>query len=674
MIVNRYVVKLLPAVVIIFVTLIYLNNLSRSVYGGDVGDLVTAAFVMGVAHPPGYPTFTILGYFLSHLWFVPTPAYGVGLISVFSSIVFLYFYYLLSLRATKNINISILSTLIVAFSYLFWFYSEIAEVFALNNLFAIIIFYFALRFYESKKIKFYFVLLFFIGLSFTHHHTIVLILPSVFFLLLKRKQIILKDKKNILFFIIVLLLGFTPYVYVPFAASNNPVINWDNANNLQNFIHLVLRRDYGTFSAGNFPNASHLARLIILKTYIISILSSMTLPIFIVSCLGVLKLYRINKNIFVSFLSAFILSGPVFLYYAGFPVYSTFTIGVSERFYLLSYLIFLFFLPYGFLLIKEFFNLVFSKKIYSSVLICVFYLVVVMLLKYNFPKTNLSQNMIGDNFAADILSTLPDKSTILLSGDTRMFNVWYARYVLKKREDVELFTVSGVGSGGNIIRYIKKYGGKIGGRNDEALSWEKIILEINKIYRVFSVEQIKIDEKDFVWVPWGLSSKLVRRDDILSRDEYVREIEKIWQKLHIPYRGEMKIEEKSLLSSDIPMYYSKALVRTGNFLYTSYKDVDEAMKYYKRAIRVDPLESSAFASLAYIYYDEFKQCEKSEESVINALELNPGKKYYYVLLYFTYKDCYKDDDKAKKVVIEFKKKFSKNLSDEVESLLEIEKE
>ena len=37
------------------IALIYLHNLTRDIYSGDIGDLVTAASVFGVPHPPGYP-------------------------------------------------------------------------------------------------------------------------------------------------------------------------------------------------------------------------------------------------------------------------------------------------------------------------------------------------------------------------------------------------------------------------------------------------------------------------------------------------------------------------------------------------------------------------------------------------------------------------------------------
>src|SRR3989344_8286706 len=60
---------LIPALFFLSVSLLYLKNLTRDIYAGDLGDLVTAAYVFGVPHPPGYALFTLLGSILSPISF-----------------------------------------------------------------------------------------------------------------------------------------------------------------------------------------------------------------------------------------------------------------------------------------------------------------------------------------------------------------------------------------------------------------------------------------------------------------------------------------------------------------------------------------------------------------------------------------------------------------------------
>src|ERR1035437_3119488 len=112
----------MPLLLFLVVFLVYIHNLSRSVYGGDVGDLVTAASVFGVPHPPGYPLFTFFGFLLTRIHFL-TPAFMVGLISVFSSTLAVVIYYILAIKLTKNKFIALVSVLVLAFNYFFWFYS-----------------------------------------------------------------------------------------------------------------------------------------------------------------------------------------------------------------------------------------------------------------------------------------------------------------------------------------------------------------------------------------------------------------------------------------------------------------------------------------------------------------------------------------------------------------------
>lgn len=48
--------------------------------GADGGDLVAAAFVLGVPHPPGYPLYTLIAFFFARNPFFE-PARGVAIFS-----------------------------------------------------------------------------------------------------------------------------------------------------------------------------------------------------------------------------------------------------------------------------------------------------------------------------------------------------------------------------------------------------------------------------------------------------------------------------------------------------------------------------------------------------------------------------------------------------------------
>ena len=50
----------LPALTSALVLAVYAPTLTRGIPGGDAGELVAEACQLGVAHPPGYPLFTLV--------------------------------------------------------------------------------------------------------------------------------------------------------------------------------------------------------------------------------------------------------------------------------------------------------------------------------------------------------------------------------------------------------------------------------------------------------------------------------------------------------------------------------------------------------------------------------------------------------------------------------------
>ena len=111
---------------------------AQGIYGGDAGDIVTAALTLGVAHPPGYPLQMILGWGSSLLpWF--TPAWRVTLISSLSHAGVLFFLYHIVVNITKNRLAALTSVIVLGGNYVFFLYSVTPEVFGLFDLFFVFI-------------------------------------------------------------------------------------------------------------------------------------------------------------------------------------------------------------------------------------------------------------------------------------------------------------------------------------------------------------------------------------------------------------------------------------------------------------------------------------------------------------------------------------------------------
>ena len=75
--------KTVTGILIFFISLfVYLITLCPTVYVGDCGELTTSVYQLGIAHPPGYPIYCILGKIFCAIPF-SNIAYRVNFMSAF---------------------------------------------------------------------------------------------------------------------------------------------------------------------------------------------------------------------------------------------------------------------------------------------------------------------------------------------------------------------------------------------------------------------------------------------------------------------------------------------------------------------------------------------------------------------------------------------------------------
>lgn len=664
----------LPISLFLIVATTYIHNLSRGVYGGDTGDFIAASTVMGIAHPPGYPLFTFLGFLLTRID-IFNPAFMVGLVAALSSATSVVVFYLISLKLVKSKLISFISSLFLAFNLLFWFYAEIAEVFSLNVLLSLILIYLGILFAEKKDKKLFFLLSFFVGLSLTNHHTVVLIFPSVFLIIFPQIKKIFKKSKDLFFSFLFFLLGFSIYLYVPIASFFNPPVNWVPVNSIESFLRLFLRADYGTFNAGPFGTTTIAERLVGLDTYFRYLLTQFTIPSVILIILGLIYAFRVNKKIFTAFLLAFILSGPLFLGYAGFPLINAFFIGINERFFLLSSVVILLFLPFGLLSVGKIVNKIFKKNTYEKLFIGIFLIVPLSLFYYNFPKTDLSKITIGDDFAYDYLATLPKDSLFLVGGDTPLLNTWYIHYGLGYRKDITIVNLNQTKTdtyyNSQKDEYLKKFPKD---EKDQNLRL-KVIKYIAQKRPVYSSEAIAPASgfEKIRWVPYGLVNKFFSEKDTLpSQDEYSKDTSRIWDSLK--YFKNLEKQEKylarnSLILSDIPSAYANALLLTGNYILAEYENKNSALSFFISAQKTAPNFYKSYQVLGIYYFTE-KDCNKAKNNLLKALDIYPFDKGLYYFLYANYTSCFNDKKSADGIVKEYKEMFNSDFFKDVKKQLE----
>lgn len=239
---------------------IYLNTISPSIAGGDSGELVAEGCILGTAHPPGYPVFTLiarLGKLLAtsfapraHSNLTFSVANIMNLTSViFTSIAsFLISKIVIMCSKGNYVSGSLFSMGMFAFSPLIWQYAVTAEVFPLNTMFAALICYQTLHFSQTRNISIAVLGAFFCGLSLCNQHTIVLFeAPLIIWMLFLLRYVLMNQPIYIAILGFSFILGLSPYFYLPLAANYNPQPgSWGDVGTWDGFFHHFLRRDYGT--------------------------------------------------------------------------------------------------------------------------------------------------------------------------------------------------------------------------------------------------------------------------------------------------------------------------------------------------------------------------------------------------------------------------------------------
>ncbi|MEW6104354.1 MAG: DUF2723 domain-containing protein [bacterium] len=137
---------------------VYLHTLTPSVGLHDSGELITVAYTLGIAHPPGYPLYTLLGKLWTTIIPIGSIAFRMNMQSaLFASLAVMMTYFItlkVSGRAEERKNgriiSSVVASLILAFSATFWEQAVIAEKYTLNAFFASLLIFILLKWQDSR--------------------------------------------------------------------------------------------------------------------------------------------------------------------------------------------------------------------------------------------------------------------------------------------------------------------------------------------------------------------------------------------------------------------------------------------------------------------------------------------------------------------------------------------
>jgi hypothetical protein len=245
--------------------LVYLNTLAPSVATifDDSLEFQLVCYLPGIAHPSGYPLYTLLGKLFTLLP-VGDVAYRVNLMSAFfGALTVALLYAALRLLVGHRVP-AILGAATLAVSPVFWSQAVIAEVYTLNAAFVAATLCLLLAWSHSRRKEpaeqrgrlhdpttLLSLLAFVYGLSLTHHRTMLLLAPAalIFVFLVDRRAF--TNGKLLVKLALLALAPLTLYLYLPLRGLTMSSLNGVYENTLRGFLSYVAAGSYGVFLREN---------------------------------------------------------------------------------------------------------------------------------------------------------------------------------------------------------------------------------------------------------------------------------------------------------------------------------------------------------------------------------------------------------------------------------------
>jgi len=458
---------------------LYLSTLAPTVTFEDSGELIAAAYNLGIPHQPGYPLFTLLGRVFSMLP-VNNIAYRLNLMSAFFSALgalFLTWTALLiieELRGSKEFNsdlftehskrfsrkstdirfsqsnvlllaASLSAGILMSTAFEDWEQSIITEVYGLNSMFTSLILLLAVVWHRQKRQSgdsirwgIFLLISYVLGLTLSNHTTSLMFLPILFIYAFLEDRKFILNPKILISGAGFLLLGLTPYIYLPIASARNPLMDWGNPENWTNFWRTVSRQQYGLGLQQNFD------RFIAQLAAYGDLLWQQWLPIFLIfAIVGLVVLFKFQRLYFYFVLLFLFFAGPVTTFITDFDVSVPNAFIAAEHkalvsvFYIPSYIGIALLAGAGIYYVTIKVLVVIRSPRAGEYAAALAIAALPLLLSYdNYQKLDMSNYYFTEDYAENLFSTVSDSGIVFNDWDPHYFPLNYYQFVEKRRMDI----------------------------------------------------------------------------------------------------------------------------------------------------------------------------------------------------------------------------------------------
>ena len=637
---------------------LYVRTLAPSIVGGDSGELISAARVLGVAHPPGYPTFTILAHLAGALPF-GSPATGMNLLSALLDAAAVGIAVIVGLsilgrvgstttvvgvpdgsrgsgttddpgravdpgRADERRVVVVAGALagagLLAIAPTFWSWSLVTEVFPLNNLLGVAILGLMLRWEgRPERVRTLWLAAFLSGLALTNQQTIVLFAPGLAILYLaglrrhlSRPEAPATPSRAEIGRLVgapvgLLVVGLLPYLYLPLAAAADPAVNWGDPRTPGRLLAVISRQAYGTLSLTVRDTSGGVVdQLALLGGAIVAAVTPIGV---ILAAAGWWAISRASLAVGIALATLVVVSGPLFVVIANPPLSDPVTRGVLERFYLLPTIVVAILAGVGVAIAGlRLLHLVRvrRRRVAAVAMVGIVVAALACLAVVRLPGVDQSANRVAERYGRDILEPLPPDAILLTRSDENYTSVLFAQVVGGLRPDVVAIDVELLKLPTTVDQLRRQHPDiaiPFGAYDDGVRTRIADLVAANITARpVFVVGKLKEDLAGrFDVIPWGLTRRFLPSGTGPAPDQAARDDAPRLAALHPPDRAWPDTTWEGAIAAD----YGSAAFEDAHARQVPgpMADAAEIADLYRTALRLAPSLASADKNLGLLLLD-----------------------------------------------------------------------
>ena len=427
-----------PVFIAAFAT--YLATMPRLITIEDAGLFNGVCATGGIAHPPGYPLFTLI---CTPLYWLPiNPVLlGNGLSAFFGALAAALAVAVLLQIGTRRLP-AIFGGLLLAVSASFWGQSIIVEVYAFNAALFMATLLACIRFMQAPSNRLAAVIALLTGLGLANHWPLTLLsLPGLALIVLTQHPWLLAQLRQPRFIALVIgagLLGLLPYVSLMLKPA--PAVSYSGAiETFGEFVSYVLRESYA--SQDNQAAANITDKLAFVRWVLVNATEQVSWLALGFALAGVLlavpsRLKLVNAGLLAIFAAHTV--GLALLLGFDFQYSAT---AVFTPYPLVAWCCLALWAALGVDWLQTR-TMDIRRGIAASVIPAI--LALLLTFASNLPANNRSDDWLADAYSRTVLESLDLNAAMIVRGDTMTLTLLYQRYVEGVRPDVDLFHIHNI--------------------------------------------------------------------------------------------------------------------------------------------------------------------------------------------------------------------------------------